>query len=204
MIGCNSDTIRSVKSDLERILGQMLLEKEVELDDFSVLDEMELEAVQVNVRMLGISLERRRRRNEDGGSGDRGRAEVGSGDQAGSGGEVYVLTGLREDVLSVIELVNKALRNVLRGDLQAKEEAVLALSVQWSLQDPGGVWHELSVRGNYMLEQAHKQKDVSVITEVEGPNRIKMNLNLRAQEATDMASGCIYKVHRNEIDTGMI
>ncbi|XP_076018631.1 protein mono-ADP-ribosyltransferase PARP14-like isoform X2 [Genypterus blacodes] len=202
VIGCNTnwlDTIRSVKSDLERILSQMLVEREVGLDDFSRLDEMELEAVQVNVRMLGISLEQRRGQNKE--SEYRNQRSAGSRGQAGSGVEVYVLKGLKEDVLSVSELLNKALRKCLHSDLQEKEAAMMAFCVQWSLQDPQGAWYELSLHENYVLEQAHQRK--IVIAEVEGPNRIKMTINLRAQEATDMATGCTYKVKRNETETGL-
>ncbi|KAF7654661.1 hypothetical protein LDENG_00066250 [Lucifuga dentata] len=188
-IGRSSDAIKTVKRDLEKIVEEMLVEREVELNDLFRLDEMELEVVKTKVRMLGISLEQRRRRHEPG------------RDRAGSGGEVCVLKGVKEDVLSVTELVTRALTKALHSDLQDKEEAMLALRVQWSMRDQQGVWQELSLHNNYMLEQVYKQKGVFI--EMEGPNKNKMNVNLKAEEATDMVTGLIYKVKRNESDTAL-
>lgn len=203
VVGYSSITIMNVKRDLEAILQQQLTEREVDWQDFCRLEVMELEAVQAKARLLGVSLEPRRGQSNESidgnrvGPGGEGRAGAGAGDQSESGAKVfYVLKGLKEDVLSVNELVDKALRRALHGDLQEKEEAVLALSVQWSMQDQHGVWQELSLHANYLLEEAHVKKDVSV--DVEGPDGMKVKVNLKKQEATDWQTGHTYKVKRSE------
>ncbi|XP_071767024.2 protein mono-ADP-ribosyltransferase PARP14-like isoform X1 [Centroberyx gerrardi] len=200
VVGCSSTTIRTVKRDLEAILEQQLTEREVDCQDFSRLNVMELEAVQAKVRTLGMSLEPRRGRSKESVDGSRARTEAGARDQSGSGGKVfYVLKGLVEDVLSISELVNRALSRALLGDLQEKEEAMTAFSVQWSMQQQDGAWQELSLHANYLLEQAYLNKDVSV--EVEGPDRIKLKVNLKKQEVTDWQTGLTYKVKRDETAT---
>ncbi|KAM3857569.1 protein mono-ADP-ribosyltransferase PARP14-like [Diretmus argenteus] len=200
VLGCSSNSITTVKRDLEADFQQQLTQREVDWEDFCRLDVMEREAVQTKARLLGVSLEPRRGQSNQ--SVDENRAGPGgnSRDQSGSGGKVfYVLEGLKEDVLSVNELVDRALRRALHGDLQEKEEAMVALGVQWSMQEQHGAWQELSLQANYLLEEAHLKKDVSV--DVEGPDRIKVKVNLKKQEATDWETGCTYKVKRSETAT---
>uniref|UniRef100_A0A671UH22 Poly [ADP-ribose] polymerase n=1 Tax=Sparus aurata TaxID=8175 RepID=A0A671UH22_SPAAU len=156
VIACSRDTIRTVGRDLEGILQKQLVEREVDVHNFSRLEAMEVEAVQAKVRLLEISLEYKR-------SGNAAR------DRSVSGVDVYVLKGLKEDVLSVIELVNKAVQEALCEDLQSKEEAMLALNVQWLIQKVNGDWQELSLHDNFLLEEAHLKKQVSVdVTNIQG------------------------------------
>ena len=190
VIGCGPDTIGTVKRDLEGILQKQLVEREVDVQDFSRLDAMELEAVQAKVKVLGISLEHRRRQSSEGvhGAGNTARADV------------YVLKGLKEDVLSAIELVNKAIQKSLCEDLQDKEEAMLALTVQWSMY-VNEAWQELSLHDNYVLEEAHMKKQVFV--EMKAPDGTMVRVNMRAQEATNGLTGLTYKVKRSESEAGM-
>ncbi len=203
VIGCSPDTI-TIKRDLEKCLQKQIIEREVDVQDFSKLDAMELEAVQSKVKALDISLEHRRCQSPERWHGHRtenpARAEA--RDPSGSGGHVYVLKGLKEDVLSVIELVNKAIQKVLVEDLKDKEEAMLALNVQWLIQDINGIWQELSLHGNYLLEEAYMKKKVFV--EIMALDAMNLKVNLKNEEATNMLTGITYKVKRNETDTSML
>ncbi|XP_042257467.1 protein mono-ADP-ribosyltransferase PARP14-like [Thunnus maccoyii] len=197
VIGCGSDIIRTIKIDLERILQQQLIEREVDVHHFSKLDAMELEAVHAKVKQLGISLEHRRRQHYDSVNGNRARAEA--RDWSASGEDVYVLRGLKEDVLSVTDLVNRAVQKALYEDLQDKDEAMLALNVQWSMRDLHGVWQELSLHDNSELEKARMKKQVSV--DVKAPGGMMVKVNLTAQEATDWITGITFKVKRSETES---
>ncbi|XP_070710801.1 protein mono-ADP-ribosyltransferase PARP14-like [Pempheris klunzingeri] len=183
IISCSPGAIRIIQRDLEGVLQKQLLEREVDVHDFSRLDDMELEAVQAKVKVLQISLEHRRA----------------AGDRSGLEKEVYVLKGLKKDVLSIIDLVNRAIQRALSEDLQDKEEAVMALNVQWSVQGVNGVWHELSLHDNYLLEEANIKSQVFV--EVMAPDGEKVKVNLKAREATNWQTGIIYKVKRIESET---
>ncbi|KAM6960083.1 protein mono-ADP-ribosyltransferase PARP14-like isoform 2-T2 [Tautogolabrus adspersus] len=201
-ISCGGpDTVSTIKRDLEGFLQKQLVEREVDVYDFSMLEPMELEAVQAKVRQLAISLEIQRRQGSEGLDGNRSgnaaRADAREG--AGSRRDVYVLKGLKEDVLSVTELVNKAIQKALCKDLQVKDEAMLALNVQWSLQDIKGTWQELSVHDNYLLEEANLNKQVSV--DITAPDGKMVTVNLRAGEATDWVIGNTYKVKRSKTET---
>ncbi|KAM8746808.1 protein mono-ADP-ribosyltransferase PARP14-like [Acanthopagrus schlegelii] len=197
VIACSRDTIRTVGRDLEGILQKQLVEREVDVHHFSRLEAMEMEAVQANVRKLKISLEYKRRQGPDGVSGNR--AGNTAGDRSASGADVYVLKGLKEDVLSVIELVNRAVQEALCEDMQRKEEAMLALSVQWSIQKVNGDWQELSLQDNFLLEEAHLKKQVSV--DMTAPDGMMVKVNLVAEEATDWLTGLKYKVKRSDTET---
>lgn len=199
VIACSRDTIRTVGRDLEGILQKQLVEREVDVHHFSRLEAMEVEAVQAKVRKLKISLEYKRRQGPDGVSGNR--AGNTAGDRSASGADVYVLKGLKEDVLSVIELVNRAVQEALCEDMQHKEEAMLALSVQWSIQKVNGDWQELSLRDNFLLEEAHLKKQVSV--DMMAPDGMMVKVNLVAEEATDWLTGLKYKVKRSDTETSM-
>ncbi|XP_032355071.1 protein mono-ADP-ribosyltransferase PARP14 isoform X1 [Etheostoma spectabile] len=194
VIGCGADTIRIIKRDLEGILQKQLVEREVDGQDFSRLDAMELEAVQAKVKVFGISLEHKIRQSAEDGI----RAGNTASDRSGSGREVYVLKGLKDDVMSVLELVNKAIKKALHEDIQDKKEATLALDVQWSIQNINRAWQEVSLHDNYVLEEAHMRKQVSV--DIMAPDG-KVTANLKAQEATNWDTGITYKLKRNESET---
>ncbi|KAM9836729.1 protein mono-ADP-ribosyltransferase PARP14-like [Aulostomus maculatus] len=90
VIGCGSDIFETIKRDLEKILQQQLVERELDVGHFTMLDAMELETVKAKVTNMAVSLERRR--------------------CSASSQEVYILKGLKEDVLNATELVNKAIQ----------------------------------------------------------------------------------------------
>ncbi|XP_047241013.1 protein mono-ADP-ribosyltransferase PARP14-like isoform X1 [Girardinichthys multiradiatus] len=186
VISCGPDVTKSVKKDLELIVQQELLERTVDVDSFYKLDKMELDAVRAKIKVTGISLEHK----PVNAGRSRGR------DQSGSGQEVYVLKGLKEDVFSVLELINKAVQKALKEDIKDKEEAMLALTIQWAMKDDKGQWQELSLCDNYMLEEAHLQKKVSV--EMETPDGVTLKVNLNSLEATDWKTGKTYKLKRTE------
>ncbi|XP_026150830.1 protein mono-ADP-ribosyltransferase PARP14-like [Mastacembelus armatus] len=196
VICCGLD-IRTIKRDLEGILQNQLLEREVDVCDFSRLDDMELEAVLTKVKFLGISLEHRRRQIPQSATGNRARnaANAKATHWSVSGEEVYVLKGLKQDVLSVADLINRAVHKALRADIQDKKEAMLGLGVQWSIKDTNGTWQEMSLHANYMLEDAYMRKDVSV--DVIPPDGVKVKVNLKTQEATNWTTGITYKVKRS-------
>ncbi|KAK1889823.1 Protein mono-ADP-ribosyltransferase PARP14 [Dissostichus eleginoides] len=204
VIGCGPDIIRTMKRDLEGILQDQLIEKDVDVEDFSRLDDMEREAVQAKLKVLGVSLEYKKRQSSEGGNGNRAEnaARAEARDRSGSGTEVYVLKGLKEDVLTIIELINKAIRKALSEDNQENNEAMLALDVQWSIQDTNKVWRELSLHDNYILEEAHKKKQVFV--DITSPDRIKVSVNLKENKATNQLTGITFKVKRNESDTTLV
>ncbi|XP_044040522.1 protein mono-ADP-ribosyltransferase PARP14-like isoform X2 [Siniperca chuatsi] len=196
VISCSPDTIRTIKGDLEGILQKQLVEREVDVKDLSRLDAMELEAVQAKVKVSEISLEYRRSQSSEDVNGNRARYSARAEARDRSGGEVCVLKGLKEDVLSVIELVNRAIQKALCEDLQDKEEATLALTVQWSIQDINGDWHELSLHDNYVLEEAHVKKQVFV--DMMASDGMMVKINLKTQEATNWQTGITFKVKRNK------
>ena len=203
VICCGEDIIEIIKRDLEGILQKQLVEREVDVQDFSKLNAMELEAVLAKITLLGISLEQRRCPSSESANGNRTRNTAGAeaSYQSGSGKEVYSLTGLKEDVLSVTELVNGAVRQALFKDIQDNAEKMLARSVQWSLKDVTGTWENLSLHDNYVLEDAQKNNQVSV--DVMAPDGMVVKVNLRAQEATDWQTGISYKVKRSESGQSM-
>ncbi|XP_072232866.1 protein mono-ADP-ribosyltransferase PARP14-like isoform X2 [Leuresthes tenuis] len=200
VISCGLDNIPNIKRDLEGILKKELIERVVDMRQFSRLDDMELDAVLGKVSVSGISLEYQRHQSSDPLNGSRAGERVRSEarDGPGSGQEAYVLRGLKEDVLSVIELINKAFQKVLHEDLQDKEEAMLALNIQWKIQDDNGEWQELSLRDNYRLEEAHLKKQVFV--DLSKPDGKTLKVNLTAQEAADGQTGNKYKVKRMETE----
>ncbi|XP_068444554.1 protein mono-ADP-ribosyltransferase PARP14-like isoform X2 [Clinocottus analis] len=200
VISCSADTINTIKRELEGILKKQLVEREVDVQDLSRLDGMELEAVQGKVRVLGISLEYKK---DEGANGNRaGNASKAEGrNRSGSRREVCVLTGLKEDVLGVIELINRAIHKGLCQDLQDKEEAGVALQVQWSIQDANKAWLELSLHDNYMLEEAHQKKEVFV--DLSPTDGTKLSVNLKTQEATNWLTGITCKVKRSESETAL-
>ena len=204
VIGCGPDIIRTMKRDLEGILQNQLMEKDVDVEDFSRLDDMEREAVQAKLKVLGVSLEYKKRQSSEGRNGNRAEnaARDEARDRSGSGTEVYVLKGLKEDVLTIIELINKAIRKALSEDIEENNEATLALDVQWSIQDTNKVWRELSLHDNYILEDAHKKKQVFV--DITAPDRIKVSVNLKENKATNQRTGITFEVKRNESDTSML
>ncbi|TNN38880.1 Poly [ADP-ribose] polymerase 14 [Liparis tanakae] len=169
VIGCGADAIGTVGRALRGILQNLLIEREVDVEDLSRLDGRELEAVQAKVRAFGISLEYRR---HEGGNGNQ--AGNAARSRAGSRREVCVLTGLNEDVLGVVELINGAIQKGLCQDIQDKEEARLALCVQWSMQDANKAWHELGLHDNYTLEEAHLRQRGSVELAPTGGGRLKI------------------------------
>lgn len=191
VISCDPDVIRAIKRDLEAILQAELIEREVDVQQLSRLSDMELEAVRGKISVSGIVLEHQRRPGSDGGRSNRAR----------SGHEVFVLKGLKADVLSVTELIHKAVQEALCRDLQDKEEAMLALTVQWSMKDGNGVWQELSLRDNYRLEEARLKNQTSV--EMATPDGTMLQVNLRAGDATDPLTGITYKVKRSQSDTAL-
>lgn len=203
VICCGTEIFETIKRDLEGIMQKQLVERELDVHDFSKLDSMELEAVLAKVKVLGISLEHRRHQSSGRVNGNRAgntaRAETRA--RSGSEEEVCVLKGLKEDVLSVTELVNKAVKKALREDLQEKKEALLALMVQWLILDVNGVWQELSLHVNYLLEVAHLNQDVFV--DIMAPDGMMVKVNLRAREATDVVTGLTYKVKRSETEASM-
>ncbi|XP_040886837.1 protein mono-ADP-ribosyltransferase PARP14-like [Toxotes jaculatrix] len=196
VICCGPDIIKTVKRDLEGILQKQLEEREVKVHDFSTLDNMELEAVLSNVRVFGISLEHRRHQNSASVNGNRAGspAKAEARRRTGSEEEAYVLRGLKEDVLSVTELVNRAVQESLLEDVRDKEEAMMALTVQWSIQDVDEVWKELSLHDNYVLEEAYLNNLVFV--DVKAPDKKMVKVNLRAQEATNSQTGIKYRIKR--------
>ncbi|CAJ1085947.1 protein mono-ADP-ribosyltransferase PARP14-like isoform X1 [Xyrichtys novacula] len=199
VISCGGpQTIRTIKRDLEGFLQMQLVEKKVDVQDFSRLEPMELEAVQAKISLFAISLEYQRLqgsgRSDRNSTGNTARGETQS--LSDSGREVYVLKGLKEDVLSVTELINKAIQKALCEDLQDKEEAMLALTTQWSILDPVcGAWQELSLHDNFLLEGAHSRNEVLV--DVTAPDGMKVTVNVRAREATNWTTGATHKVKRS-------
>ncbi|KAM4565127.1 protein mono-ADP-ribosyltransferase PARP14-like [Fundulus diaphanus] len=186
VISCGPDVTHMVKRDLELIVQQELFERTVDVHSFHKLDAMELDAVQAKIKVTGISLEHKTA--AAGTSKER--------DRSGSGQDVYVLKGLKEDVLSVTELINKNVQRALEEDLKDKEDVMCALTIQWAIRNDHEEWQELNLRENYMLEDAHSQEKVSV--EMETPDGSTLTVNLKSLEATDWITGKTYKLKRTQ------
>lgn len=195
VISCGQDINKSIKTDLEGLLQKELLERSVNLDEFSKLNYMEMRAVLAKVKLAGISLEHKKHQSSEA-VNTRSRRR----DRSGSGKDVYVLKGLKEDVLSVIELINEAVHKALEEDLREREEAMMALTVEWAIKDDSGEWQEVSLHDNYMLENAYQTKQVSV--DLETPGATVMKVNMRTLEATEWSTGKTYKLKRNESKKG--
>ncbi|XP_029610115.1 protein mono-ADP-ribosyltransferase PARP14-like [Salmo trutta] len=183
VVGRGADAIRGARRELEAILQNQLTQRDVKGEDLCMLGEVELQAVQKNAKVLGVSLEQ-------------GRVQRAGGVEAGAGEGFYVLQGLKEDVLSVREVLDNALNGALRRELQERNEALMALSVQWSMCRHGDVWEELGMHDNYHLEQAHRRGDVSA--ELDVPDLSKVRVNLKNNMATDWRTGCTYNMKREE------
>nr|XP_046237201.1 protein mono-ADP-ribosyltransferase PARP14-like isoform X2 [Scatophagus argus] len=197
VIGCSPDTNWTIKRDLEGILQKHLIERELDVHNFTMLGPMELEALQAKAIMLDMSLEYRRCQRSEGVDGNRARNT--DRDRSRPRGDVYVLKGFKEDVLSTMEFLNRAIQKALCDDLEDKEEAMMALNVQWSIQDVDLTWWEMSLHDNYLLEKAYMRKEVSV--DVMEPNGMTVRVNLRTKEATNWQTGATYKVKRNDTHT---
>nr|XP_046176439.1 protein mono-ADP-ribosyltransferase PARP14-like [Oncorhynchus gorbuscha] len=191
VVGRGVDTIRGARRELEAILQNQLTQRDVKGEDLCMLGEVELQAVQKNAKVLGVSLELGRVQRTGGVE-----AGAGAGGGAATGEGFYVLRGLKEDVLSVREVLDSALSGALRRELQERNEALMALSVQWSMCRHGDVWEELGMHDNYHLEQAHLRGDVSA--ELDVPDGSKVRVNLKNNMATDWKTGCTYKMKREE------
>ncbi|XP_026017105.1 poly [ADP-ribose] polymerase 14-like [Astatotilapia calliptera] len=191
VISCDPYITKTIQSELERILQKHLIKREVDVQEFSALEPMELEAVQAKIRVFGISLEHKKHQQN---AGNTVRPEARA--QTGSGKDVYVLEGLKEDVLSVTELIGRATQEALFKDFQDKEEAITALNVQWSLKGINGAWQEVSLRDNYMLEYAHTRDKIFV--DIDAPDGSRVTVNLKTQEATNGVTGMTYKLKRIE------
>uniref|UniRef100_A0A8C5DKP9 Poly [ADP-ribose] polymerase n=1 Tax=Gouania willdenowi TaxID=441366 RepID=A0A8C5DKP9_GOUWI len=187
VISCGPSVIQSLHKDLVQVLQKQIIERKVGVASFLRLNDMEEAAVLAKVKSLGISLELTQRQNAAAGNATKEE-------------DMYVLRGLNKDVLSVLELINQAVQNALSEDLQAKEEATLALTVQWSIKDNDGSWHELSLRDNYSLEEA--QLDGQPFVDVLNVAGIKFRVDVGAKTATDV-SGQNYEVKRVESETAL-
>lgn len=166
-------------------------EREFELQDLCRLDEMEVAAVQANARSFGVSLDHSIRTNTSA-------AQSESKNQASSGEKIVILKGLKDDVLMVAELVNKAIKKALSEDLQEKKEEMLAQSVQWMYLQEGEDWEPFTLRQNYLLEKAREQKEVFLKMEIKGN---KVRVNMAESNATDCKTGKTFSVKRCETDT---
>uniref|UniRef100_A0A4W5LMK9 Poly [ADP-ribose] polymerase n=1 Tax=Hucho hucho TaxID=62062 RepID=A0A4W5LMK9_9TELE len=189
VVGRGADAIRGARRELEAILQNQLTQRDVKGEDLCMLGEVELHAVQKKAKVLGVSLELGRVQRAGG-------VEAGAGAGAVAGEGFYILQGLKEDVLSVREVLDSALSGALRRELHERNEALVALSVQWSMCRNGDVWKELGMHDNYHLEEAHLRGDVSA--ELDVPDGSKVRVNLKNNMATDWRTGCTYKMKREE------
>ncbi|XP_072314828.1 protein mono-ADP-ribosyltransferase PARP14-like [Eucyclogobius newberryi] len=191
VIACTATALPALKNALEALVQKQLIEKEFELQELCRLTEMEVAAVQAKARSFGVSLDHRIRQNTNAG-------KLEAKNRANSGEKIVVLSGLKEDVFIVADLVNKAIKNALSEDLREREEESLAQRVQWMYLEDGEDWKNFSLKQNSMLEEAEKKQEVFVKTEVNG-NKVKVNL--KALEATVKTTGKKYGVKRCEMDT---
>ncbi|KAM4714714.1 protein mono-ADP-ribosyltransferase PARP14-like [Anableps anableps] len=67
---------------------------------------------------------------------------------------------------------------------------------EWAIKDDNGEWQEMSLSENYMLEESHSQKKVSV--EMETTDSRTLKVNLKSLDATDWKTGKTYKLKRTE------
>lgn len=195
VFSCDQDINKAIKADLERLLQKELEERSVNVDELSKLSDMEMDAVMAKIKVAGISVEHKKHQ-----SSARANPGFGRRDRSGSGKEMYLLKGLKEDVLSVIELINKAVQKALEEELRDKEEATLALTIQWAIKDDSGEWQELTLCDNYMLENAHLTNQVYV--DMKTPDARAVRVNMKTFDATDWVTGKTYKLKRNESITG--
>ncbi|XP_036406642.1 LOW QUALITY PROTEIN: protein mono-ADP-ribosyltransferase PARP14-like [Megalops cyprinoides] len=144
-------------------------------------------------RAEGVSVERARDR---GVSVERARAEGVSVER----GRV-VLRGLKEEVLEVCDGVQRALSGALRRQLQEREQALVALSVQWALSTPAGGWAEVDRPTNCLLEQAF-QRGVACVDIRHGPDGAVFQVQPQVRRATNQNTGYTCDVKRVELLTG--
>ncbi|KAF6717731.1 Poly [ADP-ribose] polymerase 14 [Oryzias melastigma] len=185
VISLGSDVIKNIKTDLESTLQKNLFESKVVVQNFSWLGDMELDAVRAKMAIYGISVELQKNQRLET-TGDRSQK---------SDEQVYVLKGLKEDVLCVTDLINSSVQQALHQELQEKEEYEVFLIVQWSIKNLQDVWEELSPSNNYKLEKAHQSGEVSV--EISALDR-ELKVNMTKQEATDWKTGITFELKRVE------
>ncbi|KAK7910394.1 hypothetical protein WMY93_015078 [Mugilogobius chulae] len=192
VISCSSTSIPALTQALESLVQQQLVEREFELRELCRLTEMEVAAIQAKARSFGVSLDHSIRQSTSVGKSD-------AKNRADSGEKVVVLKGLKEDVLVVADLVNRAIKNALSEDLQEKEEERLAQTVEWMYLGEGEDWESFDLKQNYILENAKEKQEVFVREmEIKGN---KVEVNLVSLEATDRKTGKKYKIKRCETDT---
>ncbi|CAB1426985.1 unnamed protein product [Pleuronectes platessa] len=148
----------AIKRDLEGHLQKQLIEREVKMQDFASLDDMELEAV----------LAKRARDQES-------QRELRARDRSAAAEEMYVLRGLKEDVLSTTELINRAIQEALSKDRQDEKEAMTA-------------YHDAFLNKRASAEVTARDATV-------------LRVNLSALEAVNQQTGQRFKVKRSETGT---
>lgn len=199
VISCGPDVVRTIKRELEAVLQKQLEERMVAVNKFSRLEDMELDAVLAKIKVLGISLEHIQSSDTPTGSRGANVARSERRDRSGSVEDLYVLKGLKEDVLSVTELIYKAIER----ESQDKEEALIGLTVQWSIQELNGTWRELSLHDNYILEQAYLKKQAPFqMRMLDGKQEV--DVDVTAKEAKNPHTGFTHKMKRSASETGSI
>ncbi|XP_036072515.1 protein mono-ADP-ribosyltransferase PARP14-like [Oryzias melastigma] len=183
VITLGSDVIKNIKTDLEATLQKNLFESKVVVQNLSWLGDTELYAVRTKMALYGLSVELRKNQRLQT-TGDRSQK---------SDEQVYVLKGLKEDVLCVTDVINKAVQQALHQKLQEKEEYEVSLNVQWSIKNLKGVWEDLSESNNYKLKKAHQNREDSV--EISVLHR-KLMVNMTKKEATDWQTGFTFQLKR--------
>ncbi|KAL0970100.1 hypothetical protein UPYG_G00237140 [Umbra pygmaea] len=179
VVGSDAEAIDRAKQELEKTMEKQLTKRQVKGEDLWMLREEELQVVQVEAKALGVSLELRE-----------------GGLEAGAEEVLYIIQGLKEDVLSVREVLDSALSGGLRRYMQEREEAMVALRVQWSMCSRKGHWVELDLHTNYVLEMAYDKEVVAA--EVRGLDGGNVKVNLKTKIATDWSTGYTYEMKREE------
>ncbi|XP_028261577.1 protein mono-ADP-ribosyltransferase PARP14-like isoform X2 [Parambassis ranga] len=198
VISCGPDVVKTIQRELEAVLQKQLEERKVAVNKFSRLDDMELDAVLAKVKVLGISLEHIQSSDTPSGSRGGNVARSERRDRCGSAEDLYVLKGLKEDVLSVTELIYKAIER----ESQDKEEALIGLTVQWSIQHIDGTWQELSLHDNYLLEQAYLKKQAPFQMQMLG-GMPEVTVDPTAKEARHLRTGITHKMKRSVSETAI-
>ncbi|XP_045919832.1 protein mono-ADP-ribosyltransferase PARP14 [Micropterus dolomieu] len=109
-------------------------------------------------------------------------------DQSGQGS--LTVSGLKDGVNKVVQMINASVHGSLRREVRVREEEELYTRVAWCILGPNGTWERLPKTANHSLE---KNDVAGRIVDAQG---IRWSVNAQKLEATSRVTGLKAKLKR--------
>lgn len=180
--GPGLEAIGKVQGDLKNVLQKQLCENELKSDELEQLTQAELDSVIDKAQGLELSIKEARP------------------EQAGDTRRSYVVRGLKEEVWQFLQEVRQMVSIAFRRMLQEREEELVAVSVKWSIGNPGGQWQDLEKEANYIIEKEYFNNGATC--DIDGPGEAKLKVDIRKKQAIQYITGRTYQLKRIEVSAG--